>query len=218
MGIFSAVLDLLFPEKCPFCRRLLQKDEDGLCAACAKDLPFTHAGGKQSGSFYDLCVSPLWYEEKVRDAMLRFKFGGVSAYAKTFGKMIADCVRENLDGQYDLISWVPLSAKRLKKRGYDQAKLLAEAAALTLGDTAVKTLEKFVDVPAQSGTGGAAQRRANISGAYRAADAERIAGKRILLIDDIVTTGSTLSECARILRGAGAEKVVCATLARTRET
>ena len=217
MGLLSGILDLLFPPKCIFCRRLLQKGETGICSACEMDLPRTRSGGKQSGSFFEACVSPLWYEGTVREAILRFKFGNASAYAEHFGIMIADCIRENLAGQYDLISWVPLSAKRLRKRGYDQAMLLARAAALSLEDVAVETLEKHVDVPAQSGTGSPARRRANISGAYRVRDPELVRGKRILLIDDIVTTGSTLSECARILRGAGAEKVLCATLARTRE-
>ena len=96
--------------------------------------------------------------------------------------------------------------------------LLAMSAALALEDVAVETLEKHVDVPAQSGMGGPAQRRANISGSYRAIDPELVAGKRILLIDDIVTTGSTLSECARILRSAGAAKVTCVTLACTKES
>ena len=69
----------------------------------------------------------------------------------------------------------------------------------------------------QSTVGSAEKRRANIAGAYRAADPELVQGKRILLIDDIITTGSTLSECARTLREAGAAEVLCAAVARTRD-
>ena len=217
MSIFSGILDLLFPQKCTFCRKLLRSGESGMCSACAQNLPYTHGNAKQSGDFFTVCVSPLYYEGIVREALLRFKFRDATTYAGLFGKLIADCIRENLSGSYDLISWVPLSAKRLKKRGYDQAMLLAMAAALELDDVAVETLNKHTDVPAQSGMGSAEKRRANISGSYAASDPDLIAGKRVLLIDDIVTTGSTLSECARTLLGAGAAEVVCATLARTED-
>ena len=215
MSVFSGILDLLFPKKCTFCRKPLHSGENGMCADCARTLPYTRGSAEKSGDFFSVCVSPLYYEGSVRDAILRFKFHDATAYASLFGKLIADCIREKLAGRYDLISWVPLSAKRLKNRGYDQAMLLAMAAALELEDVAVETLVKHTDVPAQSGMGSAEKRRANISGSYAAADSELIAGKRVLLIDDIVTTGSTLSECARTLLGAGASEVLCATLART---
>ena len=95
--------------------------------------------------------------------------------------------------------------------------LVAMAAALELDDVAVSTLEKFKNVEKQSSMGSAEKRRANISGVYRAVDPELIAGKRILLIDDIITTGSTLSECARTLLDAGAKEVLCAAIAQTRD-
>ena len=216
MSFFSGILDLLFPPRCAFCRSLLQKGESGMCAACEKKLPYTANGGVKEGEFFSVCVSPLYYEGDVRESILRFKFKEATSYASLYGKLIAACIRENLDGRYDLISWVPLSARRLKKRGYDQAMLLAMAAALELEDVAVETLDKHTDVPAQSGMGSEEKRRANISGAYRVPDPELIQGKRVLLIDDIVTTGSTLSECARVLREAGAQEILCATLARVR--
>jgi len=131
---------------------------------------------------------------------------------------MAQCVQDHLAGRYDLITWVPLSEQRRKARGYDQAMLLAEAAALELGDVAAETLAKVRDTSAQSGLGkDDSARRANVLGAYRPTDPELIAGQRILLMDDVVTTGSTLSECARTLRTAGAADVVCVTLARARK-
>ncbi len=115
-----------------------------------------------------------------------------------------------------MISWVPLSAKRLRKRGYDQAKLLAVEAARNLDCVAVETLRKVRNTDAQSSINDDSARRANILGAYEVPDPEFVAGKRILLIDDVVTTGATLSECARVLRTFGAKEVVCASLARAR--
>lgn len=215
--LISGLLDLLFPPKCAFCRRLVKSNNNLLCPDCRANLPYTEDGGAQHGDFFRLCISALYYEDTVRQALLRYKFQGSSGYAGTFGRLLADCIRANLRGQYDLISWVPLSRERLRERGYDQAMLLAQAAALELQDVAVSTLDKVRNAEKQSGVGSAEKRRANISGAYRVADAELIQGRRILLIDDIVTTGATLSECARTLLEGGASQVVCATVARGRD-
>lgn len=217
MSFFSHLLDLLFPPRCAFCKRILKSGEISICARCEESISRTRDGGKQTGEFFSVCVSPLYYEGKVRDSILRFKFDNASRYADLYGRMIADCVSEHLAGRYDLITWVPLSSKRLKKRGYDQAMLLAMSAALKLDDVAVELLVKHTDVPAQSGIGGEEKRRANINGVYRVHDEELVRGKRILLIDDIITTGATMSECARMFRMAGATDVVCATLARSKE-
>ena len=217
MGLFSGIMDLLFPPRCAFCRRFLNKGESGICRECEKTLLSSGADCKMTGDFFAGCVAPLNYEGLVRDSVLRFKFKEATSYAGVYGKIIADCVRRNFEGKYDIISWVPLSRERLKKRGYDQAMLLALAAALELSDVAAETLIKHTDVPAQSGAGSAEKRRANISGVYTVSDPELIAGKRVLLIDDIITSGSTLSECAKTLLEAGAEEVRCATLAAVKD-
>lgn len=217
MGILTGLLDLLYPPRCVFCRKLLKKGEHSVCGKCREELPYTRNGGEQPGDFFSVCVAPLYYEGTVRESILRYKFKEATGYAQVYGALVAECIRDNLKGRYDLISWVPLSSRRYKERGYDQAMLLALAAALELGDVAVSTLEKHRDVARQSSMGSAEKRRANISGVYRLADPELINGKRILLIDDIVTTGSTLSECARILRQSGAKEVLCAAIARSRD-
>ena len=214
MSFISVFLDLLFPPKCVFCGRVLNKGDDGWCDRCTESLPFADNGGRQDGEIYDFCVSPLYYRGPVRKSILRYKFRGMAAYADVYGRLLADCIREQPDIKYDIITWVPLSSKRERTRGYDQAMLLALATALELGDVAAETLIKPYDVQAQSELGGKEERSANISGAYVALDTEIIEGKRVLLIDDVVTTGSTLSECARVLLTAGAVKVMCATLAR----
>lgn len=215
-GLKKGLFDILFPPRCAFCRRLLKRGESGMCAQCEKTLPYTPQSGLQGTDFVEACAAPLYYEGPVREALLRYKFKGVTAYAGVFGRLVADCVRERLSGRYDLISWVPLSSERLRERGYDQAMLIALSAALELDDVAVETLKKVVNAAPQSGTGSAEQRRANISGAFECADEELVRGRRILLIDDIITTGATVSECARVLGLAGAESVVCAAVARGR--
>ena len=217
MGLFSALLDLLYPPRCVFCRRLLPSSGSGICLDCKRVIPRTEHGGTKRGYRFSRCAAPLYYEGPVRASLLRYKFGGLSLYAETYGPLLADCIRENLAGSYDRITWVPLSRERLRRRGYDQARLLAESAAAALGTRAVPLLEKPRNTQRQSGTGAAQQRRANIAGAYRAAAPELTAGARILLIDDIVTTGATMDECAGVLLDAGAADVVCAALAVTRD-
>ena len=217
MGVFSGLLDLMFPPRCAFCRKILKTGEFGICEKCEAKISRTVNGGAQGGDFFSICVSPLYCENEVRDAILRFKFNDATGYTGLFSEFIADCISENLKGRYDIITWVPLSTNRLKKRGYDQAMLLAMAAALRLDDVAVELLHKNTDVPAQSGVGSEEKRRANISGVYSVADEELVRGRRILLIDDIITTGATLSECAKTLKYSGAEEVVCCALARARE-
>ena len=213
MSFISSLLDLLFPPKCVFCGKVLDRGDDDWCGKCTEELPYTLNGGRQEGEYFDFCVSPLYYKGAVRKSILRYKFNGAAAYADAYGKMLAGCINEHPDLRYDIISWVPLSSRRERARGYDQAMLLALAAALELDDVAAETLKKQIDVRAQSELGDRQERSENISGAYVAVDKELIAGKCVLLIDDIVTTGSTLSECAKVLLSAGARRVVCAALA-----
>ena len=112
---------------------------------------------------------------------------------------------------------MPISDRRRRRRGYDQARLIAEAAARELGVPCVQTLRKVRDIPAQSGLRSASERRGNVKNVYCAAHPESVSGKRVLLIDDLITTGATLSEAAQTLRFAGASGVSCATLAATRQ-
>ena len=138
------------------------------------------------------------YEDPLRQSLLRYKFQGRSYYAGAYGAMLghADYLRERLE--FDVITWVPVSRKRRRKRGYDQAELLAKATARELGRCAEPLLEKFRDIPPQSGIQEVpARRKANVLGVYRMRPGAAVQGKRVLLIDDILTTGATLGEAAR---------------------
>ena len=212
MGILAAITDLLFPPKCMFCRKILRGGDGAACKACEAEL--TGHDGVRTGTYFSRCVIPMAYEGKVRDAIIRFKFQDQPGYATEFGRILAKCIQNAFAGQYDLITWIPVSGERLKKRGYDQAMLLAMAAALELGDVAVETLRKTADNPAQSSLTDAAARKTNVQGAYTVPEPELIEGKRVLLIDDIITTGSTLDEASRTLLASGASEVLAAALAQ----
>ena len=154
---------------------------------------------------------------RLRTSFLRFKFGGAAQYAATYGAWMAHTIEDKLAGRYDLLTWAPVSRARKRSRGYDQSELLCREIGKQLGMEPVRTLRKIKNPPAQSALPDPAQRRANVSGAYAPETPERFAGKRILLIDDIVTTGATLSECSRTLLLADASDVVYAALAAPRK-
>ena len=215
MKLLTWLLDLLYPPKCVFCGRLLAENETDLCGRCRRELPTAEREIKR-GEFFTGCNCVYYYENAVRQSVLRFKFRSMRQYADAYGRLLAMRLLPEREA-YDLLTWVPVSAKRRRQRGYDQAELLAERVAAELGLPCERTLQKIRHNPAQSKQSGAAARKANVLGVYRAVRPERIKEKRILLIDDILTTGATLREAARVLREAGAEKVICATLAAADE-
>ena len=216
MSIASFFLDLIYPPKCKFCGASLERESWEPCPKCRK-APFWLEGaqGVFDGKHFLRCVCAGWYQGALRDQVLAFKFSDHPQYARAYGPVLARQVRLFLPGTYDVITWVPVSRQTLKKRGYDQARLLAEETARALGREAVPLLEKARATPAQSSLESAARRRKNVKGVYAVPRPEQVAGQRVLLIDDILTTGSTLEEAARTLRAAGASQVVAAAFCRT---
>lgn len=216
MNLRTYLLDLVFPPRCAFCHKIVESGDIRVCEHCKTHLPFTTNQGCQKKDFVKLCVAPFYYENDVRASLLRFKFGNTPSYAKVYAPYMAACIQETLADQWDVLSWVPVSRRRLRQRGYDQAEVLCRAVAEELDVTPVPLLIKHRHTKAQSSSGSAEKRKANIAGAYRLLDGADVKDCRILLIDDIITTGSTMSECARTLGIGGADSVVCATVARQR--
>ncbi|MCF2675001.1 ComF family protein [Pseudoflavonifractor sp. P01025] len=211
-------LDLLFPPKCPYCQELLEGSYVPACTRCQPVLPWlVGTQGERKVDFTAGCLSPLAYRDKVVDSIHRFKFSGRASYARAYAILVAQCVRDHWDKPLDAVTWTPLSRQRRRERGYDQAQLLAKWVARELELPVLGMLDKVRDIPPQSGIQDDARRRANVLGAYRLRKDARPEGMNLLLVDDVVTSGSTLSECARLLSGAGAETVVCATLAQARK-
>ena len=202
---------LLFPPKCVLCRTLLGENETDLCRECRIHTPeFSNAQKKLP---YLAGWTALWYYEgDVRHSILRFKFHNARNYAETYGRLLAMKLSQE-DISFDLLTWAPISAVRKWRRGYDQVELIAQAVGKELDIEPIPTLKKLRNNPPQSGLGDAAQRRANVLGVYQVLDPSRVSSKRILLLDDIMTTGATAGECARMLLTAGAKEVFCATVA-----
>ena len=209
----NAFLDLFYPPKCMFCGGLIERSDICACEEClCSQLPEAEEP-MPDVQFFEKCTAVFQYKPPVSDAIIRFKFHGMASYADTFGKWLAGSVRDRLEGRYDIISWVPCSKRRVWTRGYDQAKLLAQVLSNELGVEAVQTLKKIRHNPKQSRTNDPAKRKANVLGVYQAVAPDTFRGKRILMVDDVLTTGATLSECGKTLQIAGAEELVCAVVA-----
>lgn len=211
--MLSHAFELLFPRKCVLCRNLLSKEETDLCRSCRATAPeFTKP--KRNILFIAQWTAIWYYKGNVRGSIHRFKFGNARGYADYFARQLAMKLQEaDFLDKIDAMTWVPTSPLRRFSRGYDQSRLLALALGRELGIPVIRALRRIRHTPPQSGIHGAAQRRANILNAYKPYRPEQFSGLRILLLDDIVTTGSTASECAKTLLMGSAKEVYLAAIA-----
>lgn len=212
MKLLDAVASLLFPPKCVLCGHILEGDETDLCHSCRVEVPVLPKP-KTKRQFLADWTAVWYYESTVRRSLLRYKFYGRRSYAPVYGRLLAMKLQQDFEEGFDLITWVPISPWRKLRRGYDQVELLAKAVGGELGIESRCLLKKIRNNPPQSRITGQAQRRANVLGVYEAVDREAFAGKRVLLLDDIITTGATAGECARVLLTAGAKEVYAAAMA-----
>ena len=215
MKLLKILMNLLFPPKCILCRKVLEKDETDLCRQCRVESPWCSKSVAKF-SFLDSWVAVWYYKGYIRDSLIRYKFHRDRHYASGYGKLLAMKIQQEYPEEFDILTWVPISSWRKITRGYDQMELLAKAVGRELGMEPVSTLRKIRNNRPQSRIHGQAQRRANVLGVYRPVCPELLNNQRILLLDDIVTTGATAGECARVLLTAGAKEVHCGCVAAVR--
>lgn len=221
------ILWLVLAKKCKYCNTLITKNED-LCDDCKENLPriegkrceFCGAGKdrctcKKHHKNFDGITSPFYYENSIKQGLQLLKFNNKSHLAYTFSEDMAKCVKEDFkDIKFDFICYVPFSPLQTTERSYNQSELLAEALSKRLEIPVKNALVKLFDVKSQHDMA-IAQRKGNIHGIYDIKDGFSVKGKTILLVDDIMTTGETLNNCAVILKIRGTEKVYCVTAALT---
>ncbi len=190
-----------------FCQKLVGKTEQEICHDCRAKILLNSALPKPpQGAFYDASIAAMRYDGQVREALHRFKFLGAQSYAVPLGRIMAYTL-QNSDYEGDLLTYVAGSRKNMRKRGYNQAHLLARQVAKFTHLPMVDTLKKTRKTIPMFGLR-PEQRRANVLGAFTlSCTPEKVSGKRVILVDDIITTGSTASECARVLKQAGALSV-----------
>lgn len=206
------ILDIFFPAKCLLCQRVLSRDETDLCHNCRKDTE-EYPKPKHKISFVAGWTAMWYYNGNVRHSLLLYKFYNRRSYGAVYGRLLAMMLSSKRLCNYDILTWVPVSRRRRWLRGYDQVELIARSAGQELNTPAIAVLKKIKHTKPQSRLPDYAQRKANVMGVFSVPDPALIAGKRILLLDDIITTGATVSECARVLLTAGAKEVSCAAVA-----
>jgi len=236
-----AALDLVFPALCPVCEATLGAGRrDPLCGACwdsitrlgppwcdvcgaAPVLATSHreppaalscpcAACASEPPAHDYARSAAVYESELRDALHAFKFSGRRALASPLGDLATEQCAASLPGGIDALVPVPLAPERERQRGFNQSALLARRIARRLAvPVRPGWLARVRSTQPQSDLS-AAERRANVRGAFRASD--RVADRHVLLVDDVLTTGATLDACARALRAAGAWRIGALTVAR----
>jgi ComF family protein len=235
----GALLDLVFPPFCPVCRAPLAEDRHGLlCPPCWESLerigppwcrtcgvPMTSFAG---GSEIHLCGAcrlraPVFayarvgarYGDVVREALHALKFKGRRGLAVSLADLIVEAVDTRLPvGRPDLLVPVPLHPRRQRERGFNQASLLARRLG-QVWDLPVRddVLARVVATASQTALESDA-RRSNVRNAFRVRRPEAVAGRHAVVVDDIMTTGATVSECVLTLRAAGAATVGVLTVAR----
>lgn len=236
--IFPWLLNLIFPSVCPICNTLLgSKGKNSIiCADCHKAIrpvgpPYCpccglpYPSGDEKGHLCAPCLKErryfevhrtcALYEGALKEAIHRFKYSGVFPLVKVFGDLLHPAF-QNLTRDYpvDLLVPVPLHIRRLRERGFNQALLLVRELSKRTGiPYAERTLKKIKDTPFQV-TLKKRERRKNLTRAFQVKDRKAIKGKAVMLVDDVYTTGTTVNECSRALRMAGADRVAVLTVAR----
>ena len=206
MKFLGFILDILYPFVCVGCGR----EGSPICERCSSNLRRVYLF--EASSFVEYIFYPFVYEGTVRDIVLLFKYGGVRAFSRFMGEEMGVFYKER-GFPVDVVVPVPLHRGRLRERGYNQAELLAVEVGRVLGipvDTS--SLLRVKSTRPQATIKGRDERMRNVRGVFRAAGS--FEGRRVLLVDDVFTTGATMEECGRVLKGAGAERVYGLAFAR----
>ncbi len=238
VNIFTRLIDCLFPPVCPLCNTPVSIHGE-LCADCWANMnwitnPKCVKCGYPFSSDFDFGTTALcptcasgnceldWirsacvYDDVSRSAMLPFKHAGCVHYANFMSRAMMWALRD-IDVDADIVMPVPLANKRLFKRGYNQATLLARPIAQVLNIPLDLDSVSRIHRP-DMGHKNARERAENIHGVFAVKNPEAIRGKRILLVDDVMTTGATFSELRRVLMRAGASAVYGVTFCRVART
>ncbi len=200
----SAAIDTVLPPRCSLCG----VEGTFLCDTCLEGIPDLALDTQETRA------RSLWsMEGPARNLVHQFKYRGLRALARPLGLEMAGLVRK-WDIDVDLVTHVPLHRSRLRRRGYDQARELAEVVGEEMHLPFVTALVRTGKRSSQVETGTRGQRMRNVQHAFHVPAGSELTGMRVLLVDDVTTTGATLTSASEALRGAGAERIFGVTVTR----
>lgn len=203
--------EILWPPRCFFCDEVMKAGEGPVCASCREKGLAEGKTRTRRGEFYASARAPFSYRDEAAEAVVRLKRPDGAYLLKPAADFIAGACEEEKE-EYALVTWIPLDLKRRLARGFNRSEELARLVAARLGIPAEGLLEKTRSTGKQ-GLLSEEERKANVFGAFRMKKRADVRGKTVLLVDDVITTGATVSEAARVLLTAGAAKVYAASLA-----
>lgn len=212
-SFFNRTMSYLYHSECVFCKCEIPLG-NRICTECKQEIYKRRSIRKTPHEF--TCFTAFKYSGKAKESILRFKFGGHKEYAGTYAFIVCNKYRYEINSfNADIITCVPLSRRSYKKRGYNQSELIAQSIAILLKKPYNNVLRKIKTNRIQH-TLKKDEREYNVKNVYTVSNKSKIANKRIILCDDIITTGWTLNECAETLIKAGAADVLCIAMADVR--
>ena len=217
MGIWRRALDLLWPRNCEICGRPVDREARYICAECLNRIPFVRP---EDGMYeIDDAASAVRFECETREIINGYKFKNSIWLRDDFVDWIEAAVRSRFDvAAIDAVIAIPTTLSHRINRGYNQSALLAESLAKRLDRCFLGRAVARTGHPKRQSSLSEEERAENVKGTFVVRKPELVRGRTILLVDDIMTTGSTLSECAKTLKDAGAWRVWSVTLARSVRT
>lgn len=235
--ISDTILNLLFPPRCGFCEDIIGWVSPGkyrLCESCVEKISFIGEDacrycGKQLSTYglklcdqctedkyFSMVVSACEYSGLIREKLIEHKFKGNKQLYKVFASLVIEKFKMTNDQEFDIIISVPMHSSKFAERGYNQSELIAvEISRYFSIPVSINNLIKSRPTQVQSKLD-KRSRMVNVNGAFGVVCSDDIKDKKVLLIDDIITTGATINECSRVLLEAGAREVYAATVATGR--
>jgi ComF family protein len=244
MNVLKSLMDLIYPPRCPLCQAFLQDQpascggrELPFCKACFKDFkeiksPMCSLCGRpfsdgieqdrvcenclRKRPSFDMARAPFLYDGALMTAIHELKYAQRSHLADSLGFLLASFAQTWIgEIQGVLVMPVPLHPRRLRSRGFNQSLLLARAVVSKTGaDLDFLALRRIRFTKPQTELS-SEERKRNVRKAFEVVQPQAVKRRTVLLVDDVATTGSTLNECAKALKKAGADSVLCLVLART---
>ena len=212
--MLNKILELIYPNACGICEEICK---ESLCKKCAIEMRKYEINliNKHKKMYFNESMHIFKYDEIIRQKLIEYKFQDKAYMYKTFAKIILK--NKKVCGfleKYDIIIPVPIHKKRRLKRGYNQTELIAKEICKNISlELKTGVLIKQKNIKAQSELN-KNERKQNIKNAFEIKNINEIIDKKILLFDDIYTTGSTVNECSKILKKAGAKQIGVVTIAK----